>query len=76
MLMHHSFFNRKNEPLIKRIVSIFGTSIFIGIGIEIIQGMVIFNRTFDQLDILANGIGTFFGFVIIEKINLKKLNIW
>ena len=76
ILMYYSFFKIKNELLIKRLVTIVGTGILLGTVIEIIQGTSITNRAFDQFDILANSIGTILGFIIIEKINLNKLNIW
>jgi VanZ family protein len=76
ILMYYSFFKIKNELLIKRIVVIIVTGVLFGAFIEIIQGTLITNRFFDQLDILANSLGTILGFIIIEKINLNKLKFW
>ena len=76
VLMYYPFFKIKNELIIKRIVFIVVTGILFGAFIEVIQGTLITNRAFDQLDILANSLGTIIGFIIIEKINLNKLKLW
>jgi VanZ family protein len=76
ILMYYSFFKIKNELVIKRVVVIIVTGVLLGTLIEVIQGTLIPNRAFDQLDILANSLGTLLGFIIIEKINLNKLKIW
>jgi len=76
ILMYYSFFKIKNELIIKRVVVIVVIGILFGTLIEVIQGTLITNRTFDQFDILANSLGTVTGFIIIEKINLNKLKLW
>ena len=45
-----------------------------GILMEIVQKYFILNRSFDLIDILANGTGCFIGYLISIKRFVKKLN--
>lgn len=76
LLMGIGFYSKKNEPLLKKVVLIVASGISFGILIEVTQGTLIENRFFDIFDIIANGIGTAFGFIIFEKYRINKFKTW
>jgi Na+/glutamate symporter len=47
---------------------------FYGIILEVLQKVLNTNRTFDTLDILANGLGILIGLFVIERLYKLKLN--
>ena len=68
-------YNYIQKIVSKNVISIsFLVCFFYGIILEVLQKILNTNRTFDTLDILANGLGILIGLFAIERLYKLKLN--
>jgi VanZ family protein len=68
-------FNYLENVFSKNVISItFVVCFFYGTILEVLQKVLNTNRTFDTLDILANGLGILIGLLVIKGLYKLKLN--